>query len=266
MDECPLYSDPRFYDLLFPNAGAGTGSLDPARSQRILASERFYVEAAQHGGGSVLELACGSGRLTIPIAQKGIEVVGLDFSRSMLDAAQAKAAAAGAQVKFVQGDMRSFEFPQQFATILMAGNSLLHLLTAEDLKQCLAGVRRHLAAGGHFIFDVFNPDMRQLARDPQQRHSLFTVNHPERGEIIVEETAGYDAASQVRTIRWYVSSPGAPDFQAMEYQLRVIFPQELLLLLQAVGFRLEKRYGEFTGEPFASSSPRQICICSDWQV
>ena len=61
---------------------------------------------------------------------------------------------------------------------------------------------------------------------------------------------------------WYLSAPDDSDFQIIDYRLRVIFPQELVLLLDCAGFRLETRYGEFTREAFTSSSPRQVCICS----
>lgn len=104
--------------------------------------------------------------------------------------------------------------------------------------------------------------MRLLDGDPAQRHPVLRLNDSARGEIIIEETAGYDSAAQVRDIVWYLSAPGAPDFRIIEYRLRVIFPQELLLLVDTAGLRLEARYGEFTREPFESSSPRQVCICS----
>jgi hypothetical protein len=67
MDECPLYDNPDLYDRLFPGAGSGSAAGDGARRERILASERFYVEEARRGGGRVLEIACGSGRLTVPL-------------------------------------------------------------------------------------------------------------------------------------------------------------------------------------------------------
>ena len=149
----------------------------------------------------------------------------------------------------------------RFSAILIPGNSLLHLLTIEDLKQCFASVRRHLAPGGKLVFDVSKWDLPRLARDPGERHPVLRVTHPERGEISVEETAEYDAAEQVRRVVWYLSAPDDPDFQIVDYRLRVIFPQELVLLLDCAGFRLETRYGEFTREAFTSSSPRQVCVC-----
>ena len=261
MDECALYTDPALYDLLFPNPRDGASAADQTRWELTIASERFYVEQARQSGGRVLELGCGSGRLTIPIAREGIDIVGADLSPSMLGSARAKAVAAGLHIPFVHADMRQFDLEARFSAILIPGNSLLHLLTIEDLRRCLASVRRHLAPGGKLVFDISKWDLPRLARGPRERYPVLRVNHPERGEIGVEETAEYDAAEQVRRVVWYLSAPDDPDFQIIDYRLRVIFPQELVLLLDCAGFRLETRYGEFTREAFTSSSPRQICVC-----
>jgi SAM-dependent methyltransferase len=239
MSASDLYDDPELYDQLFP------------------ATEQFYPEEAEKRGGRVLELGCGTGRLTVAIAQNGIDIVGVDLSESMLEAARRKARAAGVEVPFIHADMRDLNLDGQFATILIPGNSLLHLLTNQELKQCLAGVRRHLALGGRLLFDISKWDMSRYARDPAQRYPAFT-----QGDITVEEISSYDAAAQVRDVVWYLSTASAPDFRKIEYRLRVIFPRELLLLLETVGLHLEARYGEFTREPFGASSRRQVCICS----
>jgi SAM-dependent methyltransferase len=239
MSQSDIYDDPELYDRLFP------------------ATEQFYLEEAARRGGRVLELGSGTGRLTVAIAQSGIDIVGVDLSDSMLEAARRKARAAGVEVPFVRADMRDLNLGAQFATILIPGNSLLHLLTNEELKQCLTGVRRHLAPGGWLVFDISKWDMSRYTRDPGQRYPAFT-----QGEITIEETSDYDAAVQVRDVVWYLSTASTPDFRRIEYRLRVIFPQELLLLLETTGFHLESRYGEFTREPFEASSRRQVCICS----
>jgi len=251
MDECALYTDPGLYDLLFPNAREMQVD-DDARKKRSAASEHFYLEEARRSGGRVLEMACGSGRLTIPIAQSGVDIVGADLSASMLDRARAKALRAGLAVEFVEADMRDFEAPGKFSAILIPGNSLLHLFSIDDLKRCLASVRRHLAPGGRLVFDISKWDLAMLARDPGERYPVLKTDG-----ISIEETATYDAAAQVRDIVWHLS-----DSRVIEYRLRVIFPQELLLLLDVAGFRVEARYGEFTREPFESSSPRQVYICT----
>jgi len=262
MQECPLYAEAELYDRLFPQARNSLSISDPAWRDRIVASEQFYLEEAKQSRGRVLELACGSGRLTVPIAQSEVDITGLDFSDSMLDAARAKASAALAPVQFVRGDMRNFVLPERFATIMIASNSLLHLLTVEDLTQCFRSVRRHLEPGGRLIFDIFNPDLRLLARDPGQRYSLLHMDDPNGGEINLEETAHYDTATQIRYIRWHFSAPNTPDFRVIDYHLRVIFPQELLVLLEVAGLRLDKRFGDFSRPSFESSSPRQVCFCS----
>jgi len=189
MDECPLYADPEFYDFLFPTADDSARVLDESRRARLAASEKFYLEEAQRGGGRVLDLGCGTGRLTILIARAGIEIIGADLSPTMLDTARAKAAARGVKVRFVQADMRSFDLGVQFRVILIAGNSLLHLLTSEELIQCLRTVRRHLGPGGRLVFDVSNPDLSLLTRDPGRRYPSIRVQDTKRGEISLEEIA-----------------------------------------------------------------------------
>jgi SAM-dependent methyltransferase len=175
----------------------------------------------------------------------------------MLDTARAKADRAGVDIQFFEADMRSFDLPGKFAAALIPGNSLLHLFTLEDLMQCFRSVRRHLAPKGRLIFDISKWDLAMLERDPGERYHVLTVK-----DITIEETATYDAVAQIRHIVWYLSKPGAADFRVIDYTLRVIFPQELLLLLDTAGFRVDDRYGEFTREAFTSSSPRQVCICS----
>jgi SAM-dependent methyltransferase len=260
--ECALYTDPHLYDTLFPDPRDAHSLPDEVRRARLQAAAGFYLEEAAASGGPVLDVGCGAGRLTLPLAQRGLEVYGIDLSASMLAAARSKAAAAGLRIDFTLADMRRFDLNRRFSTILIAGNAMLHLLTIQDLQECLATVRRHLAENGRLIFDVSKWDLEHLARDPARRYPVMSVPHPRHGEIAIEERASYDAATQIRDITWFLSSPAAPDFQTIEYRLRVIFPQELLLLLDTAGFRLETRYGEFTRAPFDSASPRQVCICS----
>jgi SAM-dependent methyltransferase len=261
-DECALYTDPDLYDALFSNPRDVVSVPDQLRRQRLLGARQFYLEEAGKSNGSILDVGCGSGRLMLPMAESGAEVWGIDLSASMLSTARAKADALGLQIPLYEADMRSFQLNQRFATILIAGNSLLHLLTADDILQCLRTVRRHLREDGRFIFDVSKWDLALLARGAAERHPVMVFRHPPHGEVTIEESASYNAATQVRDITWFLSTPATPDFQAIEYRLRVIFPQELPLLLELAGLRLDMRYGEFTRVPFDTSSPRQVCICS----
>jgi SAM-dependent methyltransferase len=126
--------------------------------------ERFYRDLAGRVGGPILELASGTGRLTIPLALDGHEIVGLDASHPMLRSAREKADAEDVEITFVHGDMRDFSLGRIFALVIISCNSLGHLTQNEELKSCLRSVARHLAPGGLLAFDIVNPPLHDLGR------------------------------------------------------------------------------------------------------
>jgi SAM-dependent methyltransferase len=240
-----IYDHPALYDTLLP-----------AR-----AHVPYYVDLARQASGDVLELACGTGQLTVPIADAGLPAVGLDLSAPMLTAARQRAATANLSVEYVLGDMRDFDLDRKFALIFIARNSLLHLHSTEDLLAAFAAVRRHMAPGAIFAFDIFNPNVRLLARPAGERFPVFQVETEAFGKLSVEETMDYDPATQVGRGRWYISAPGNPDAWVLPLELRNIFPQELPLLLAAGGFHLKSRMGDLSQTPFDSASRFQVCVC-----
>ena len=150
-----IYDDPHLYDLLVPRGPC----------------ESFYKSVARSTGGPVLELACGTGRLTIPLARDGHRVVGLDMSECMLGRARAKAAEAGVALSLIQGDMRAFELGQRFALVIVSCNSLGHLTSNEELRSCFCAIQRHLASGGGVVRRVRSRDgNRHPGSRPGRRH------------------------------------------------------------------------------------------------
>jgi SAM-dependent methyltransferase len=240
-----FYDHPDLYDALLP----------------VGAHMPFYVDLARQQGGAVLELACGTGQLTIPIALQGLPIVGLDQSSAMLNVARSRASAVNARVAFVQGDMRDFSLERDFNLIFVARNSLLHLLSTADLLAALTAVRRHLAPDGVFAFDVFNPNVRLLGRPAGQRFPVMDVSTEKFGTLSVEQTSEYDAATQVTRGVWYISTPDRQDAWVVPLTLRSIFPQELPLLLSAARLELISRFGELPREPFGAASRIQLCLC-----
>jgi SAM-dependent methyltransferase len=241
-----LYEHPELYDTLF-------------RPDEHVA---HYRALADRHAGPVLELACGTGQLTVPLARLGRPVVGLDSASPMLAVARQRAANAGLDMRFIEADMRTFDLGQRFTLIFVARNSLLHLHSAADFAACFAAVRRHLAPNGVFAFDVFNPDVRMLARPPVERFFVMRAPSETYGELTVEATSDYDAATQVNRATWFISGPGRADAWIMPLHLRSIFPQELPLLLASNGFELSSRAGDLGGGAFTSASPRQVCVCA----
>jgi 2-polyprenyl-3-methyl-5-hydroxy-6-metoxy-1,4-benzoquinol methylase len=240
-----LYDHPDLYDALLP----------------VGAHVPFYRELARQQNGPVLEIACGAGELTTPIAEDGRPIVGLDLSTRMLLSAKRRASAAGVAIQFVRADMRDFALRREFGLIFVARNSLLHLLTAEDLIAAFSTARRHLAPDGILAFDIFNPSVSLLARPAGQRFAVMHVDTDTFGPLSVEATHDYDSSSQVNHATWYVSTSQTKDAWIVPMTLRSIFPQELPLLVSAAGLELVERFGELDSRPFVAASRSQVCLC-----
>jgi SAM-dependent methyltransferase len=239
-----LYEHPALYDSLLP----------------VGAHLPYYRDLARQQGGDVLELACGTGQLAVPIASTGLPTVGLDLSAAMLSAARDRAAAANVSVEFLQGDMRRFALDRLFPFIFVARNSLLHLTSTDDILAAFAAVRRHLAPGGLFAFDILNPAPRVTAVQAPQRFPVVDVATEAFGKLSLEGTHDYDSTTGVDRGTWHVSAPGRPDAWIVSVAVRSIFPQELPPLASAAGLQLA-RFGDLSRHPFTDTSPQQVCVC-----
>jgi SAM-dependent methyltransferase len=221
--------------------------------------EPFYREEARRAGGPVLELACGTGRLTIPLAQDGHEVVGLDASPAMLAQAKRKAAEAGVVATFVSGDMRAFDLGRRFAFVLVSCNSLGHMTEPEDLQACLTSIRRHLAPGGVLAFDVVLPDPRHLVPPEGGARRLDLGPNP-TSAIEGEEWVEYDPVRQLRIAHWRIRPSDREEVALAPLIQRQFFPHELPFLLQASGLELMARHGDFARNPLEPWSLNQVCL------
>jgi SAM-dependent methyltransferase len=242
-----LYEEGLHYDLLMP----GPNDL------------QFYQRHAAKYGTPVLELGCGSGRLSIPLAAAGVDITGIDMAASMLAVARNKAGHRGVAIRFVQVDCRSFSLGRQFRLIFFANNSLSHLLQRAEVEACLRCVRQHLAPGGRFIIDVFTPSARILARDATQQYPVGRYDDPDGGGLItVTETSRYDPATQVNHLMWHYQSEGKLEISRVPLKLRMFYPQEIDALLSYNGFVVENKYGDYDENSYGSESPKQLIVCS----
>jgi SAM-dependent methyltransferase len=152
----------------------------------------FYLEEARASGGPVLELGVGTGRIAIPIAADGIQIVGVDSSPGMLEVALERAALAGVELQLRFGDMRDPPVEGPFALVTIPFRSLLHMQSDEDRRSALRSVRRLLAPGGRFVFDVFTP-----ARDDiEDTHGRWIEREPG-----IWERAEWDEVSRTLVLR-----------------------------------------------------------------
>jgi len=231
----------------------------------------FFVQMAKESGGPVLELGCGTGRVLIPTARAGIEIVGLDLSSAMLAVCREKlsreAAEVRARVSLVEGDMRHFDLGREFRLVTIPFRPFQHLTTVEDQLSCLASIRRHLVPGGKLILDLFNPKLSFLVDDrllaesePEPEFTLPDGRRVERRH----RHAARDLFNQVLDCEliYYVTYPdGRKERLVHRFPMRYLFRFEVEHLLVRSGFSLEAVYADYDRSPYGSKYPGElICV------
>ncbi len=225
----------------------------------------------------MLEIACGTGRVSIPIARRGIPIVGLDRVPGML--ARARAKAAGLPARWVAGDARTFALAARFRLIFLTGNAFQAFLTNADQAALLGRVRAHLAPGGIFAFETRNPRWRGSAGDARAAppgEGLFAYLETRAEEVPGRSYVDADGR-EVRLARTQVYDPIAQILHWTTYRRRLVgdqeettvtriavrftFPQELAALLDGHGFAVIRRYGDWDLSPLTGASPSIICVC-----
>ncbi len=241
--------------------------------RRRRADVNWYRQLARRlaPAGPVLELGCGTGRVLTPLARDGVHVVGVDIAASMLARARERIDALGrvarTRARLVRADMRELALAARFPLIICPFNAFQHMYARRDVDAALARVRELLGEGGHFAFDVLNPDLRWLTRDPNKRWARTRFRHPVSGQRFEYSTnQDYDRATQIAHMRIYYERLDVPPeekrTQVVRLAHRQFFPAELWGLLVHAGFRVEERWGGFTEEPFDDDADAQVLVCS----
>ena len=223
----------------------------------------FYVEEAKKAGSPVLELGCGTGRILIPVARAGLDIVGLDRAPSMLAVAREKIAALSAEIRrrirIVEGDMRSFRLDQRFRLAMIPYRAFLHLLTTEDQERALGCIRRHLADDGRLVLNVFDPRLSTIAAHSGPLGTSLKQTrefvHPDTGHrVVVWDTRQYDPGRQmIEQYFIFEELDGEGTVVSKRYvplTLRYVHRYEMMHLLRVCGFRVEALYGDFKREPY----------------
>lgn len=221
----------------------------------------FYLALAQQYPGPVLDLGCGTGRITIPLAREGVPITGLDVMPPMLARAQSKAA--DLPITWIQADARTFRLHTQFQLILDTGATLQHLLERADHEAMLARIREHLAPDGRAVFQTFAPHPSQLVDIAE--HDWFTYEAEPGRTIRVSGTIRYEHRRQVfheDAIRRWQEGAGQEAVRYAPLARRMFFPQELELLLHYNGFTVEQQHGGWDGSPITNESQLMIVVCT----
>jgi len=229
----------------------------------------FYRDAARDFGDPVLELGCGTGRITMALAEAGKRITGLDLSERMLERAVKKRAAlfveARERVHLVQGNMAGFDLGEKFRLVIIPFRPFQHLLEVHQQMNCLECVRKHLAPGGRLILDVFQTDAERLHDPVHMREALVTEYNTADGRQvrISERVAAFHRAEQVNDVEmiYSVAHPGGrKERLVFAWPLRYFFRYEVEHLLARCGFQVAAEYGNFDRTPIQDDSPEMIFI------
>jgi len=223
----------------------------------------FYYDLANKVKGKVLELCCGTGRLTIPLKEKGINISGVDYTESMLNEAKRKAADKNLSIDFILGDMKNLIFPhrehKEFDMIFIPFNSLQNTYSIEDVSKVFSSVSKYLKKDGIFAFDIFNPSINLMVERSKQFQEIGRFTLKNGNETVIEEKMNYDTATQTNRVIWRHVINGRIHDQKLD--MRCFYPLEMDLHVKYNHFDVIEKYGDFNKGKFSSESMKQIYIC-----
>ena len=208
----------------------------------------------------ILELCCGTGRLTLPIAKDGYDITGVDFTPSMLALAKEKTVQEGLRIKFVEGDMRTLDLPDQYYLIFIPFNSIHHLYTNEDVFMAFSVVKRHLKEGGLFLLDCFNPNIQYIGEAEKELKKIAEYTTRDGRKVLIKQLMRYENAPQINRIEWHYVINGEFD-SIQNLDMRLFFPQQLDSYLERSGFEIIQKFGDFAETAFYDKSEKQIFVC-----
>jgi SAM-dependent methyltransferase len=202
-------------------------------------------------GGPVLELAVGTGRIALPLAERGLEIHGIDFSPEMVE--QLRAKPGGDRIRVTIGDFAEVPVPGRYRLIYIVFNTFHNLLTQEDQVRCFENVANHLEEDGQFLIEAGLPS-EYFGKSEMQYVMAERIEIEEVGL----DVAQYDPATQLLTENHVVlTTDGATFFPIVT---RYAWPSELDLMARIAGLRLHHRWSGWFREPFAAKSWRHVSV------
>ena len=238
--------------------------------KEYLVDRDFYLYLAGEYGGPVLELGCGTGRITLPFARQGLDVTGIDASRAMLEVLRAKLAdepaAVKRRVRVVEGDFRTLCLSYQYPLVVIPFRPMQHMYTTEDQLAALKNARRHLADGGVLAFDVFNPRFdKLLSGDGQEHLELEWHTEDETGRTIRRYFVkdGFDPVNLVFTGTFIFRLCEGDQVLSEEVEpikMSVYTYPHLKALFCAAGLESVVEFGSFDRKPIGSGAPEMIFL------
>jgi len=203
--------------------------------------------AALADGGRALEFAIGTGRIAVPLAERGVPVTGIELSEPMLDRLRRKAA-----IPVVVGDMATARAEGRFSLVYVVYNTIANLLTQDEQVECFRNAARHLDRGGRFVIELGVPELRRLP--PGQDGLVF---RSEAGYLGMD---AYDTVRQHLVSHHFTFAEEGRQARLSRCPQRYIWPAELDLMGRLAGFELESRHADWTGAEFTTESRSHVSV------
>ena len=201
-------------------------------------------------GGRALELGIGTGRFALPLANKNVDVQGIDAAPSMISRLHAKPDAE--RIKVTQGNFADVAVAGEFALVYIVFNTFFALSSQEEQVRCFRNVAAHLTPGGCFVIEAFVPDLSRFSGDQVNWATKVTTDE------VQLDVGQHDAAAQRVVSQKFVITEG--NVRLYPVQIRYAWPSELDLMAQLAGLRLRERWSSWQREPFSSQSKQHISI------
>jgi SAM-dependent methyltransferase len=205
--------------------------------------------ASLAGGGRALEFAIGTGRVAVPLAQKGVPVAGIELSAPMVEVLRTKASES--EIPVVLGDMATTFSGGSFSLVYLVFNTISNLLTQDEQVECFRNAARHLAPGGRFVVELWVPELRKLP--PGQTATVFSS---EPGSIGLDT---YDTLNQ-QVVSHHFTFDDSRQARLSRSPHRYIWPAELDLMGRLAGFELESRHADWSGAEFTADSRSHVSV------
>jgi SAM-dependent methyltransferase len=201
------------------------------------------------GNGRALEFAVGTGRVAVPLAERGVPVTGIELSTAMVD--QLRTKVDGSAVPVVVGDMTTTVVPGEFTLVYLVYNTISNLLTQAEQVECFRNAARHLGPGGRFVIELGVPELRRL---PPGTDATVWRNEP--GYIGVDT---YDVLRQ-RMVSHHFTFDENGNTRLGRSPHRYAWPAELDLMARLAGFELESRHADWSGAGFTAESGSHVSV------
>ena len=236
-------------DVVFNESIAATYDADSAEMfEPALIAATVDFLAGLAGDGPALEFAIGTGRVAIPVSQRGVSVHGIDISEPMV--AQMRAKPGGDAVPVTIGDIAATRVPGEFQLVYIPFNTITNLMTQEAQVACFQNAAAHLVPGGYFVIEVFLPELQRL--NPGERYLPFTVDPEHLG---FDE---YDVLNQICTSHHYFVRERGVQYFASRH--RYAWPSEYDLMARIAGLTLHERWSDWNRAPFTGESKGHISV------